>query len=390
MTDERLMPLHSRKPGSQLTKRASQRRNSRAPLRASRPLIPLGPLVLCALAILACNAPTGLSSVALFPAGAPLVTPDPLATATATPFGPLQPTPLGPEDLADRGQPTPDPSVPYTGDFPGPIEPSAIPVPPPAPVIPFDPQVVNILLLGSDERTWSPGHHRTDAIMIISLDPSNGRVTLLSVPRDLYVYIPGWRVDRINVADSHGGAEVAAMTVLYNLGIPVHHWARVRFEGFIAIIDSLGGIDVEVTRHIQDECDEVEWEFSPGIQHMDGFTALCYARLRKTTSDFDRLRRQQLVIQAVFRRILTLDGLTRVPELFSRFSKYIETDIGVEHLVPFVPLATGVAADPSRVHRYSIDSTMAEKWIVPYSGAWVLLPNHDAIRALLQTAFVPQ
>jgi len=256
-------------------------------------------------------------------------------------------------------------------------------------LIPFDPGVVNILFLGSDERSWSPGHHRTDAIMIVSLDPVNRRVTLLSVPRDLYVYIPGWRVDRINVADAHGGADTVILTVLYNFGIPIHHWTRVRFEGFIAVVDALGGIDVEVTRELYDECDEVQWHFIPGTQHMDGFTALCYARLRKTTSDFDRLKRQQVVIQSVFNRLLSLNGLTRAPELFNAYSRYVETDVGIGDLVPFIPLGTTIAADSSRVQRYAIDQTMAKGWTVPTSGASVLLPDNAAIQAMLQAAFTP-
>jgi len=311
-----------------------------------------------------------------------------ISTPMATPFQPLLPTPTPPFLTAEASLPSGATAFSF-GDFPGPTESSAIAIPPPAALIPFAPGVVNILFLGSDERSWSPGHHRTDAIMIVSLDPGKSRVTLLSIPRDLYVYIPGWRVDRINVADAHGGADKVILTVLYNLGIPIHHWTRVRFEGFIAVIDALGGIDVEVTREIYDECDEVQWHFTPGIQHMDGFTALCYARLRKTTSDFDRLRRQQLVIESVFDRLLSLNGLARAPELFNAYSRYVETDVGIQDLLPLIPLGTTIAGDSSRVQRYAIDQTMAKSWSVPTSGASVLLPDYAAIQAMLQAAFMP-
>jgi LCP family protein required for cell wall assembly len=310
-------------------------------------------------------------------------------TPLVTPFQPIMPTPT-PEFLAAiEASAADDPAAFPYGNFPAPTELSAIPVPPPAALIPFDHGVVNILFLGSDERAWSPGHHRTDAIMIVSLDPGRGRVTLLSIPRDLYVYIPGYHVDRINVADAHGGADTVILTVLYNLGIPIQHWTRVRFEGFIAIVDALGGIDVEITREIYDECDEVQWHFTPGVQHMDGFTALCYARLRKTTNDFDRLRRQQLVVQAVFNRLLSLNALTRAPELFSAYSRYVETDVSITDLLPLIPLATTIAGDSSRVQRFAIDHTMAKSWSVPTSGASVLLPDYAAIQAMLQAAFAP-
>lgn len=343
-----------------------------------------------AAAMSACNAPIG----ALFSPAISLVTPNPNATPTPTPFGPLMPTGAPSNTALDviRSTPVPETSeedVIWAG-FPGPAEPSATEIPPPMEPIDFDPSVVNIIMLGSDYRAYTGGW-RTDTMMIVSLDPKKGTATLLSIPRDLYVYIPGWRVDRINTADVRGGPEMVATAILYNLGIPIHHWARVKFDGFTKAIDLLGGVDVEVPRAIKDECEEGKALVSipAGIQHMNGYKALCYVRMRKRSSDFDRLRRQQEVVQAIFDKVLSLNGLSRVPELYEEFDDYVETSVKLEDVLPLVPLAATVASDRSRIRRYAIDSNRVESWRVPYSGAAVLLPDREAIQELLDTAFGP-
>ena len=120
---------------------------------------------------------------------------------------------------------------------------------------------------------------------------------------------------------------------------------------------------------------------------MDGFTALCYVRMRKTSGDFDRLRRQQETMMAIFNKTLTLEGLSRVPDLYAQFRSYVETDITVEDALRLLPLATKLAAEPDRIHRYSIDPTMASLWRVPYSGASVVLPDWEAIKPMLHEIF---
>lgn len=335
---------------------------------------------------------TSLTGGLIPPSGSftgPLITPNPLATATGTPFGPLAPTPLPPPTGTPTSTPqaTPTSENPW-GYYPGPSEPSAIDIPKEMPVIPFSPNVVNIILLGSDARTTGGGS-RSDTMMIVSLDPDRGTVTLLSMPRDLYVYIPGWRVDRINVADGRGGPDLVAQTILYNLGIRIDRYVRINFGGFMSLVNSLGGIDVQVTGYLADECGHIHWAYAPGTYHMDGFTALCYVRMRKRSSDFDRLRRQQEVVQAIFFKAVGLNGLTRIPELYTSFGNLVTTDVSVDTLVSLIPLGITVVAEPSKIRRFSIDTTMATGYRVPYSGASVQLPNRQAILQMLQTAFPP-
>jgi LCP family protein required for cell wall assembly len=342
-----------------------------------------GSVLILAFSLSACS---GLAGGLLAP-GIALVTADPNAAATPTAFMPLVPTetPIPTATATPGPTATPVPVNPW-GSYPGPIEPSAIEIPPPMPEIALGKGTVTIALLGSDIRP-NDGGWRTDTILIVSLDPSAGRVRILSVPRDLYVYIPGWRVDRINVADVHGGFDMLAQTIYYNFGIPVDHMMRIDFSGFKQLVDTLGGLDVNSTGYLNDECGGKWWSYGPGVYHMGGYEALCYVRMRKASSDYDRLRREQEVLLAIADRLISLNGLSRVPELYEQFHAMVKTDVEINDLLPLVPLATTVAADRSRVSLHRVDSTLTTPWLVPYSGASVLLPNRDAILAMLQAAF---
>jgi len=311
----------------------------------------------------------------------PLATTDPQATVTPTPFSPLSPIAiLDPIPLYN-------PDGTWSG-FPGPTEASAIEIPPPMPPFQLAEGTVNVLVLGSDTR---PGFYgsRTDTIMILSLDSASGKARMISIPRDLYIYIPGWKVNRINTADQHGGPESVALAILYNLGIEIHYWVRVSFSGFITAINSLGGLDIDVPQKIVDECDEVPITFSVGMKHMDGYTALCYARVRKTSNDFARIKRQQQVIKAILSKVLSIGGISKVPELYSEFHDLAETNMELGDILPLVPLAATLASDTSRIEGYTLDYTMVSNWKTPGGGA-VLLPNREAIQTALSSILILQ
>ncbi|NIS78819.1 MAG: hypothetical protein GTO14_00985 [Anaerolineales bacterium] len=349
---------------------------------------PLTILLLLLGVVSACN-----SMGAIFPGavgvGAPLVTADPLASETPTPFIPILPTATSPPVATYTPTPAPSPTnmLPW-GSFAPPSEPSAIEIPPPMPLIQQPENSINIILLGSDQRP-KDGAFRTDTMMILMLDPDNGKATMLSIPRDLYVFIPGWRVDRINTADVRGGTQWVFDAVRYNFGIELDYWVRVNFGGFITAIDALGGIYVQVGKSLYDRCGDFDYSYSPGTQYMDGYTALCYVRMRKRTSDFDRLRRQQEVVQAIFNRVLSLDGLSRVPDLYNQFNYLVQTNLTLEGILPLVPLGANLASDPSLIQRLTIDPSLASSFRVPYSGAAVLLPDRTGIQAMIRAAIAP-
>lgn len=297
---------------------------------------------------------------------------------------PVTPTPFQPQTVL----PTSIPAFNRTGplaavDFSHLDNPSA---PAPVPEIPMSPDTLNVLLTGSDTRPGFPGN-RTDTIMILSFNMDAGSVSMISIPRDLYVYLPGHGMARINTAEGRAGIRLLADTLRYNLGITTHHSVRINFEGFISAVDTLGGIDIMNERRIVDTCDLQPVEYPAGLQHLDGTSALCYARVRKTTSDFDRMRRQQQIIDAVFEKAVTLHGLASAPELYSSYAEYVETDLTMDAVLQLLPLAVHVVNHPEDIHHYTIAREHVQTHTVPDTGAMVLLPVHDAIQLLLEEAF---
>ena len=308
---------------------------------------------------------------------------------------------------SQTAQATPSPTAtpriwpsPYFGS-PGPTQ--VTPVPTPFPVL-SNQESVNFLLLGSDKRPNSS--YRTDVIMIVSFQPAHQVVTLISVPRDLWVYVPGWQMQRINAAYQHGdlghypgdGPEQIKDTILFNLGIEIHHVALVDFNGFKEIIDTLGGISVPLNCsftdwHIidpdKDDQDEDNWELytiGPGVVQMDGDLALWYARSRLRSSDYDRGRRQQEVMRSIYSKALQLNMLARIPELYREIGSTVDTDMGLEDVLSLITLAPNLHS--ARIRSYYINKDLITSWRTPQGGS-VLLPNGPAIQGMLRKALGP-
>ncbi|MFQ5921968.1 MAG: LCP family protein [Anaerolineales bacterium] len=278
------------------------------------------------------------------------------------------------------------------------------PIPPPSAPLAIDPAIINIALLGSDRRPHWTGFN-TDVIIIISVHPALGEVVMLSIPRDLYVYLPGYSMRRINTAFSigervnypGGGPALFADTVRYNFGIPIHHYAKVEMDGFSRIVDTVGGVEVNVSCSYRDwrlrspgldPEREPNWHLytvAPGVRHMDGDLALWYARSRKLSSDFDRGRRQQEVLRALYREILSLELITRIPELYSDLRDTVTTDLALTELLSLAPLATRIGT--ADVRSRFIGKDEATSWRIPSSGAQVLVPKPGPIAALVADAF---
>lgn len=321
----------------------------------------------------------------------------------------VTPTPESPGEPNTRATPVPawHPSqiVPKAWAQPftyGPRFPLATPIPPPVQPRTMPSDAVNILLLGSDRRSGTS--FRTDTIILVSIHPSSHAVVMLSIPRDLYIYIPGYNMQRINVAFGigenydypGGGFGMLSDAILYNFGITVHYYAKVEMAGFRQIIDRLGGVDVHAA------CSYTDWRLrSPqlnpedsrnwhlftvpaGIVHMNGDYALWYARSRKRSSDFDRGRRQQEVLRAIYRQALRLDLIPRLPALYDDFQSAVTTNMGLSDLIRLAPIATQI--DISNVRGRFIGRDHVTGWRTPTGGA-VLLPKPDAIQALLDETF---
>jgi polyisoprenyl-teichoic acid--peptidoglycan teichoic acid transferase len=355
-----------------------------------------------------------------YPAG--LISPTPFQPFTQTPLSTNQqfgsPTPAPLSSLAPTStqefshSPTPTPfSTPWevvnwpAPNFgtPGPTPITPVPTPMP-PVQPGSSSTVNLLLLGSDRR--ESGSYRTDTLIIASIHPSEGSVSLISIPRDLFVYIPGWTMQRINTAFQYGertgypdgGAGLLKDTILYNLGIPIDHLAMVEFDGFRKIVDTLGGIDLPLACaytdwRVIDPDDDIEdpdnWRLytaGPGLEHMDGDTALWYARSRLKSSDFDRGRRQQEVLRAIFTRAIKVNAIPRLPQLYQQLRGSVSTDLELATILELAPL--GLRLSAPEIRSYFITNKMVTSWRTP-QGAAVLLPDGPAIMGMVEDALSP-
>lgn len=314
---------------------------------------------------------------------------------TATPFQPLAPTPtyipteypiptLAPS-LTPIASATPE-DVQHNvwGKFPGPtIWPDVEILPPVDPLIEPDGQFT-VMLLGSDQREGAPSF-RTDTMVLVTLNPALGEVSMVSFPRDLYAFIPGWTVNRINAAMMIGGFNTLSMTYEYNFGVIPDYYVLVRFSAFEEIIDGLGGIQVNVAQKLTDErTGEGEVTIEPGLVKMDGETALWYVRSRKTSSDFDRARRQQEVLLAIFNKLISLDGLSKASDMYNLYKKNVSTNMSFDQMARFLPLAAKMT-DTSLIKRYVVTSKYTTSYVTS-TGAMVLLPDREAIREMLAGA----
>jgi len=262
----------------------------------------------------------------------------------------------------------------------------------------------NILLIGSDKRPRVAGY-RTDALVIVSVNRTVGSVSLLSLPRDLYVYIPGHGYDRINAAAlwgdlyklNGGGIGTLIAAVRYNFGIRIDRFAQVNFDGFKAIIDRLGGIEIAVDCPITDYrlrkgadpnvlANYQLFTLEAGVHHMDGAFALWYVRSRNGTSDFDRNRRQQAMLRAIFQALRERGQLEQLPALWHDLTEIVKTDLTLGDLLSLLPIALNL--NNWSLRSYFISPQQVSSWQTP-QGAAVLVPNREAIRAELIKFLTP-
>jgi len=250
---------------------------------------------------------------------------------------------------------------------------------------------VRIMLLGTDWRASSG--QRSDVMMLVTLNPSQGTATVLSFPRDLYVAIPGVGMNRLNTATAFGGFALLADTLEYNFNVRPDYYMLTNMYNFVSIIDTMGGINVNSTGYLLDRCDLPQavggyCEVYPGVTYMDGETALWYVRSRYSSSDLDRTRRAQEVLQAIFSKMLSLDALIRAPELYNLFISSVETNIPSDLIFSLIPMASQLT-EAGKVRQYFINAGEVSDYLTE-TGAMVLLPNYPAIQEIIiQAVYTP-
>lgn len=316
-------------------------------------------------------------------------TPEPTQEATAEPTS--EPTATASPTARVLVTATPWPTL-------QPAEPTATAtpdIPPPPPGEPF-----TVLLLGNDKRPQETGVPRTDAMMLVRIDPQSGHIALLSFPRDLWVVIPGYGQTRINAAyvwgevygAEGGGLGLAKRTVSNLIGREVDYVVMVDFEGFIGLIDSIGGITVNVDKELDDpqfptmDYGYTHAHFDVGPQHMDGVTALTYSRIRHPDSDFMRIRRQQTVLIGIAERLQQrgdFQNLISADKITASLRGYVQTDMPQERIVAAIWALRN--ANASTVQRYTLSSDMVSFGVG--NDAYAIVANPGSVAQLVRQLY---
>lgn len=264
-------------------------------------------------------------------------------------------------------------------------------------------QRVSMLVMGLDYRDWAAGEGppRTDTMVLLTLDPVSMTAGMLSIPRDLWVNIPGgFNYGRINTAyqlgESYnlpgGGPQLAVDTVEELLGVPIDFYAQVDFGAFVRFIDEIAGVKVDVPERIKVDPlgdDNTKW-LKPGIQNLPGELALAYVRARKTEGgDFDRSKRQQQVILGIRNQILRPKMfpllVSKAPALYNELSSGINTNMTLDQAIRLGWLATQVSEE--NIKQGSISADHINFATSPDGGQQVLKPLTEKIRLLRDEIF---
>jgi LCP family protein required for cell wall assembly len=267
----------------------------------------------------------------------------------------------------------------------------------------FSDNIMHLLLVGLD-FTQNLGSQNTDVIIVVVINKDTKQVSLLSIPRDLWVYIPtvGW--SRINVAHKighrtgypGGGPGLLAETIRVNFGLPVDHWGRLDFRGFTRVVDELGGVEMTVACPVNllykppTSEEEQEMILEPGVYQMDGQTALRYVRTRRGTSDFDRAHRQQEFLKAMWNQTKEqfkgLDWVPKIRGLWTALRDSFETDLNLLDFLSLVP--TALEMKPQRIRSRYIGSGQTTGWVTA-DGWQVLLPDYAKIQQVVAGLYAP-
>lgn len=264
---------------------------------------------------------------------------------------------------------------------------------------------VTVLMMGLDYRDWAAGEGapRTDTMILLTLDPIARTAGMLSIPRDLYVNIPGYEYGRINTAYSIGesfdypsrGPGLAMATVEELLGVPIDYYAQIDFSAFVRFVDEIGGVKLDIPEAITVDPlgDNNTKKLKPGRQTLPGDLALAYARMRKTEGgDFDRAQRTQQVILAVRDRILSAEMLptliTKAPVLYQELSSGVNTNLTLEQAIKLAWLAQQIPEE--NIQQGVIGPPDQVLLVTSPEGDEVLKPITDQIRVLRDEIFSEQ
>lgn len=268
--------------------------------------------------------------------------------------------------------------VSYTGNS---VKPESITVNKVAPI--EADHLINILLVGQD-RQPGQGRQRSDTMILCSYNPDKNEVSLISFLRDLYVAIPGGYSDnRLNATYAFGGFPLLYNTLKDNFGVTVNGGIEVDFNGFIELIDLIGGVDIYLTAK---EAPYVSSNCKEGVNHLNGKKALNYARIRKIDSDFGRTNRQRTLILAVFEKLRHSD-INTLTNLVNTAASMVTTDMTKGSITALVSAFLPKIAT-LKINTYAVpfDGSYKSTYV---RGMAVLVPQNDVIREKLVSEYMP-
>ncbi len=235
---------------------------------------------------------------------------------------------------------------------------------------------VTILILGRDSRDAEGERGRADTIMLLYLDPEELTGSLLSIPRDTLVKIPGHGEDKINAAYAYGGEELMIKTVQDLIGAEINHYVTLDFQGFIDLVDAMGGVDIIINRPLVDPKSGAN--LSPGEHHLTGEQALAYTRSRSTElGDIGRIQRQQHLFREIIAQKLNTQYLSNIPHYFNILIENTRTDLDMMTILRYSKAALSFNSDDFET---SIIPTYSD-WIEDNTIS-VQIPNIEEARAM--------
>ena len=242
--------------------------------------------------------------------------------------------------------------------------------------------LVNILLIGQDRREGE-GRQRSDAMILCSFNPESNELSMISFLRDLYVQIPGHEDNRLNAAYAYGGFELLKETLELNFGVTVDGCLEADFDGFEKIIDTVGGVDIELTAK---EAEIVGNGAAEGLCTLNGKQALTYARIRKTDSDFQRTARQRKIMGAVFEKAKSY-SLPELAMFFSEILPLMATDITEDEIMNLsLTLAPSFNEVKTESHIVPAEGTYKNATV---NGMAVLVPDLYEIKKMIFEEYLP-
>ena len=256
-------------------------------------------------------------------------------------------------------------------------------------------QTDNYLILGTDRRAGE-GSWRTDVIMVVGIDRANRKAAVFSIPRDLYIQIPGYGYGRINQADfmgernaetTGGGPRLISSILSATLGIETNHWVRIQMDGFVNVVDAIGGVNVYLDCPFYEPIFNLttqSWDYftlPAGDNFLDGEDAYWFVRLRLRESDIGRSARQRQFLWALRDKMLNTNMITRFPELWSAFQDTFSTDLSMFELIDLTRV--GLSFNAKNVRAGGLTLADLEAFTTEQGSAVLRITNPGRVRAIV-------